>query len=100
MALALTDRGVSFRLFPRARRGPAPLWGRKLHAGAARLRQADGDGLLAGASPMLSLADVVHFLAHEFPRLCGWRFSLARITTSAPHCFCFWHMTPCFGNAG
>ena len=41
------------------------------HAGAPRLREADGDDLLRGPRPVLALADVVDLLADEFARLRG-----------------------------
>ena len=43
---------------------------RQFHARAARLRQADGNGLLRRTRSVLSFADVMDFLAHELARLC------------------------------
>ena len=62
---------------PRGRRG-CGRW-RQLHAGAARLRQTDRNGLLRRAGAMLALAYVLHFLAHEFTRLGVGAFAAARI---------------------
>jgi hypothetical protein len=44
---------------------------RQVDPRTARLRQGDGNGLPGGPGSMLPLADVVHFLAHELPRLGG-----------------------------
>ena len=45
---------------------------------------------------MFSLANVFHFLAHEFAGLSRWRFALAGIATCSLNCFFFWHKYRCF----
>jgi hypothetical protein len=56
---------------------------RELHAGAACLRQTDGDRLLRGARAVLAFANVLHFLSHEFPRLGRGAFALASVAAGS-----------------
>ena len=66
---------------------------RQLHAGATRLREADGDRLLGRPCAMLALANMVYLLAHELARLRGRCLALTRIRTPSlqrpffPACF-------------
>src|SRR6185436_6324120 len=48
----------------------------EMHAGTARLGEADRDRLLRGAGAVLPFADVVHLLAHELAGLGGQRLPL------------------------
>src|SRR3972149_1336586 len=57
----------------------APRRRRQLHAGAARLRQADRDGLLRGPGAVLAFANVVHLFTHELAGFCRWRLALALV---------------------
>jgi hypothetical protein len=43
---------------------------------------------------MLAFSHMVHFLAHEFSRLCAGRFSFAGILASAFDGFAFRHIRP------
>ena len=70
------------------------LFGRELHSGAARLRQADGNGLLRRPRAVLALANVVHLFAHELAGLRRRRLSLARILVRALDRFSFRHPSP------
>ena len=78
MAAAL--RRVEFRLVTQLR---VPRRRREFHAGAARLGEPDGDGLLRGARAVLALAHVVNLLAHELSRLRGRRLALGLVLASA-----------------
>jgi hypothetical protein len=40
---------------------------------------------------VFAVADVVYFLAHKLAGLCAGRFSLARVSAGAFHCFPVWH---------
>ncbi|EFV85206.1 hypothetical protein HMPREF0005_03844, partial [Achromobacter xylosoxidans C54] len=70
----------------------AGLLGRgQVNPSAARLRQADGDGLLGRAHAVLAFAHVVDFLAHEFARLGGWGLALLLVARGALQRFPFRH---------
>jgi hypothetical protein len=71
--------------------GTSLLRRRKLHAGAASLRQANGNRLLGGTRAMLSFTDVVYLLADEFPSLRARRLALTGISTCAFDRSFFWH---------
>src|SRR4051794_20431831 len=60
-------------------------------AGAARLRQSDGDRLLRAACAMLALADLVELLAYEFARHGAGGLSLPRLAAGAFQCAFFRH---------
>jgi hypothetical protein len=49
----------------------------KLHAGASRLAEPDGDRLLRGSRSVLAFADVVHLLANELASPARGALSLA-----------------------
>ena len=53
-------------------------WRWKLDAGATRFGKADRNRLLCRSGSMFALTDVLHFLPHEFPGLCGRTFSCPR----------------------
>src|SRR5437867_1695013 len=72
MALLVRPLGAPPRLF---RRGTL-LRRRQVDPRLPRLGQADRDRLLRGAGAVLALADVVHLLADEFPRLRRGRLAL------------------------
>src|SRR6185503_14141024 len=82
-------RAVARGLLP----GPprAGLRGRQLDAGATRLRQADGDGLLGRPRAVLALADVVHLLADELAGLGRCRLALALVSPRSLDGFLLWH---------
>src|SRR5207245_3742391 len=61
------------------------------HAGAARLRQADGDRLLGRAGAVFCLPDVLDFLANEFARDRTGGLTLARLSARAFECAFFGH---------
>src|SRR5205085_4564078 len=52
---------------------------RQIDAGAPGLGQTDRDRLLARSRAVLALADVVHLLANEFPRLRRRRLAFALV---------------------
>src|SRR5262249_18017729 len=52
---------------------------RQLHPRAARLRQSYRNGLPGGACAVFPLANVIHFLAHEFACLGAGRLSFALV---------------------
>src|SRR6185312_7987670 len=72
---------VALRLLLRALRGP--LARRQLHAGAARLRESDGDRLLGGPCAVFALAHVLHLFANELAGLRRRRLAFPRIFVRA-----------------
>src|SRR3989442_3670028 len=74
---ALTRAGRGDGAATGARRGLALRGRRQRHAGAAGLRQADGDGLLRRTGAVLALAHVMDLLAHELPGLGAGTLALA-----------------------
>src|SRR5512143_332051 len=83
LATALAAADVARGLPPRLLRGrPLPGWPES-HSGPARLRQTDRDRLLGRAGAVLSLADVMHLLAHELPGLRARRLPLAPVFLGA-----------------
>src|SRR3954467_8256974 len=61
------------------------------HAGAARLGQADGDGLLGATRAVLALANFVEFLAHDLARHGAGGLSLPRLAAHALESAFFGH---------
>lgn len=61
---------IPFRAFPGGFRSPTFFGRRQIDAGAASLRQTDGDRLFGGAGSVLALADVLHLFTDKFARLC------------------------------
>ena len=82
-------RGLSSSLT----RGAGTRW-RKLHPGATRLRQPDGNRLLRGLRPVLPLSDVLDLLVHELAGLGARRLPLARILLRALDDILLWHDRP------
>src|SRR5207302_10324293 len=74
----------------RALAGALALAGER-HAGAARLRQADGDRLLGRAGAVFSLADVLDLLADEFAGDGAGGLTLSRFSARALECAFFGH---------
>ena len=70
----------------------------QIHAGAASLREADGDRLLGRARPVLPFADVMHFRLHELAclraRLPAWMLPCPRVCPRWPASW-----SPCPGSA-
>jgi hypothetical protein len=66
----------------------------QFHPRAPGLRESDSNGLLGRRRTMLAFSHMVHFLAHEFSRLCAGRFSFAGILASAFDGFAFRHIRP------
>jgi hypothetical protein len=66
---------------------------RQLYTRSPRFRETDGYGLLGRACPMFAFPYVLHFLAHEFTCLSGWRQTLAFIFARPFDWLFFWHST-------
>src|SRR5262249_10900435 len=76
-SLAAAGAGTARRLRAALRRGlGAARRRRQRHAGAARLRQADGDRLLRRSRAVFALANVMDLLADELTRLRARRLPL------------------------
>lgn len=85
---------ISFSLFPRRLRGlPFPRW-RQVHTGPPCLRKANSNCLFSVGGAMLTFADVVHLLFHEFASLSAGRFSFACIFLGPFQGFFFRHQFP------
>ena len=77
LALTLPDFvGLLHGALSRGRHGVRRLWLQR-HSCPARLRKANGDGLLRRAHPVLALADVVNLFADEFSGRSRGRLALA-----------------------
>jgi len=83
---------VGGRFPARLRGGGAFLGRRQPDAGPPRLGEADRDGLLGGAGPVLALADVMDLLPHELARLGGRAHILTRILPRPFERFLFRHL--------
>src|SRR5438067_2925408 len=89
-------REVALRLAARPR-GRLPASGRwQLHSRAARLRQADRDGLLRRTRAVLALPNVVHLLAHELASLRRRRLALRGVFLRAVDGLLVGHVTSSF----
>src|SRR5207244_4786205 len=89
-AAAAGDRAAVDARGTRALAGALALAGER-HAGAARLRQADGDRLLGRAGAVFSLADVLDLLADEFAGDGAGGLTLSRFSARAFECAFFGH---------
>src|SRR5262245_34258281 len=78
-ALVLARLISIFGAFPCALLDLAFLRRLEAHAGAPRLGEADGNGLLGRAGAVLAAADLVDLLAHEFACLRRRRLALALV---------------------
>src|SRR5579862_8069747 len=89
---------IALSLRPRPGGCLAFLRRRQLHASAARLREANGDGLRGGASAMLSFADMIHLFANEFSRLRARRLPFSCVLSCPFNCVFLRHnsgSSPC-----
>jgi hypothetical protein len=82
---------ITLRLFPSACRRSSC---RQPDARTTRLRETDGNGLLCRPRPVLPLANVLHFLAHELARLCRRRLALPRVSPGSSYRCTIWHAAP------
>jgi hypothetical protein len=74
----------------RALSGARGRW-RQLHAGTARLRQANGNRLFGRSRTVLAFTDMVDLFAHELAGLCRRRFPGTLRLTRAFNSGFFWH---------
>src|SRR2546428_14092368 len=84
LAAGTSTSGVSDGALARVGRRAAGRWWRQLDAGPARFRDPDGNRLLRGADPVLSLPHLLDLLADELPRLRAGRLALSPVATVAP----------------
>lgn len=82
---------VALRLLSRARRRLALFWRWELHTSASRLGEANRDGLLRRSGAVLTVADVLHLLAHELTGLRARRLPFALVLARAFDRFSFRH---------
>ena len=87
--VTLTLPVIALGLLGGARRGLSATRRLQLHARPPGFGEANSNRLLGGRRPMLTFANVVHFFAYEFSRLCAGGFSFARIFLSSFDCFFF-----------
>src|SRR5258708_14944094 len=85
---------IVFGLFARAGARASDCRRRQLHAGAARLRQPDGDGLLRRSRAVLAFTDVVELLWYEFTGLSGRGLAFPLVLSGLPDWFLFRHVSP------
>src|SRR5262245_42566939 len=76
-APAVTNIVIAPRSPPRLTRSLSRFRRLECDSSAARLRQPDRNRLLRQTRAVFALADVMHFLAHEFAGLRRWRFARA-----------------------
>src|SRR5581483_3909492 len=88
---ALAFRQIALGLSARPVGCTASLRRRQFHAGAARFREANRDGLLWRSCAVLAFANVLHLFANKFTCLCTGGFAFARIFASALDGLLFWH---------
>src|SRR5579883_344037 len=93
-ALSLPRLVGVFGALARALRDSAFPGRRQLHAGAPRLRKADGDRLFGRARAVLAATNPLDLLMHEFARLRRGRLALARRSSRAPDRFLPRHYSP------
>ena len=82
---------VSFRFLRGAGRGLPSARRGKLDSRAPGLRESDGDCLFRRCCAVFPFADVMHLLAHEFPRLSAGGLAFARILARPLDSFSFRH---------